>query len=199
MANVDRPFGFTATRHGGGGTPQRLGSYEIADGLGSDIFSGDPVVIQGTGRTIDLASAGNTNLITGIFAGVRYTDANGDVQFRPHWPTGTVGTGLQRGDANPEALVYDDPDQEFIIQVSASAGLVAADVGSVANFVAGAGSAFTGRSAYELDQTSIGQAVDRQLRILGLSRIPENDFGEFAKARVLIRNHSYGAVSAQGV
>ena len=197
--NVDRPFGFTATRHGAGGTPQRLGSYEIANGLPSDIFSGDPVVILGTGRTIDIATAGNANLIVGIFAGVRYTDANGDVQFRPFWATGTVGTGLQRGEDNPEALVYDDPRSEFIVQVSESAGLAVGDVGNLANFVAGAGNAFTGRSAALLDQTTLDPGVARQFRILGLSRIPENDYGEFAKARVLINNHSYGQLAAAGV
>jgi hypothetical protein len=198
MTNVDRPFGFTPTRHGAGGTPQRLGSYEIENGLGSDIFSGDPVVLLGSGRTIDVATAGNANLITGIFAGVRYTDANGDVIFKPNWVSGTVGTGLQRGEDNPEALVYDDPNQEFIIQVSESAGLVVADVGQLANFVAGAGNAFTGRSGYELDQTTLNVSA-RQCRILGLARIPENDYGEFAKARVQIYNHSYGTLASTGV
>jgi hypothetical protein len=105
---------------------------------------------------------------------------------------------LQRGDDNPEALVYDDPRSEFIVQVSASAGLVVADVGQLANFVAGAGSAFTGRSAALLDQTTLNASA-RQFRILGLSRIPENDYGEFAKARVLINNHSYGQLAAAGV
>ena len=176
----------------------RLGSYEIANGQATDFFSGDPVVLLGSGRTIDVATAGNTNLIVGIFAGVRYTDANGDVQFRPTWMSGTVGTGLQRGDDNPEALVYDDPRSEFIVQVSQSAGLAVGDVGQLANFVAGAGNAFTGRSGFLLDQTTLN-ATARQLRILGLSRIPENDFGEFAKARVLINNHSYGQLAAAGV
>lgn len=198
MTNVDRPAGFLPTRHGAGGTPQRLGSYEIANGLASDIFAGDPVVLLGSGRTIDLATAGNANLITGIFAGCRYTDANGDVQFRPFWASGTVGTGLQRGDDNPEALVYDDPRMEFVVQVSSASGLVVADVGLLANFVAGSGNAFTGRSAALLDQTSLNASA-RQLRILGLSRMPENDYGEFAKARVLINNHSYGQLAAAGV
>lgn len=198
MANVDRPFGLVPTRHGGGGTPQRLGEYEIASGLAEDIFSGDPVVIQGSGRTIALATAGDANLLTGIFAGVQYTDANGDVQFRPFWPTGTVATGPIRGQTNPICFVYDDPDQEFVVQVSASAGLVVADVGQMANFVAGAGSAFTGRSAYLLDQTTLASA-SKQLRIIGLSRIPENDYGEFAKARVLINNHTYGSLASAGV
>ena len=195
--NVDRPFGFTATRHGAGGTPQRLGSYEIASALAQDLFSGDPVVLIGTGRRITIASAGDANLIVGVFAGCRYVDSNGDVQFRPRWPSGTVATGIAPGE-DPEALVYDDPRQEFVIQVSASAGLVAADVGQMANFVAGAGSAFTGRSAFELDQGTLSGS-SRQLRILGLSRIPENDYGEFAKARVLINTHSYGQLAAGGV
>jgi len=198
MTNVDRPFGFTATRHGAGGTPQRLGSYEIENGLAENIFSGDPVVLTGTGRRIVLATAGNANLIVGIFAGVRFTDARGDVIFEPNWLSGTVGTGLQRGEDNPEALVYDDPRSEFIVQVSSASGLAETDVGLLANFVAGTGNQFTGRSAYELDQTTLNASA-RQLRILGLSRIPENDYGEFAKARVLINNHSYGQLAAAGV
>lgn len=198
MTNVDRPFGFTATRHGAGGTPQRLGSYEIENGLAENIFSGDPVVLTGTGRRIVLATAGNANLIVGIFAGVRFTDARGDVIFEPNWLSGTVGTGLQRGEDNPEALVYDDPRSEFIVQVSSASGLAEVDVGLLANFVAGTGNQFTGRSAYELDQTTLNASA-RQLRILGLSRIPENDYGEFAKARVLINNHSYGQLAAAGV
>ena len=198
MTNVDRPFGFTATRHGAGGTPQRLGSYEIENGLAENIFSGDPVVLTGTGRRIVLSTAGNANLIVGIFAGVRFTDARGDVIFEPNWLSGTVGTGLQRGEDNPEALVYDDPRSEFIVQVSSASGLAEVDVGLLANFVAGTGNQFTGRSAYELDQTTLNASA-RQLRILGLSRIPENDYGEFAKARVLINNHSYGQLAAAGV
>jgi len=198
MTNVDRPFGFTPTRHGAGGTPQRLGSYEIENGLAEDIFSGDPVVLTGTGRRVILATAGNALLIVGIFAGVRYTDANGDVQFKPNWVSGTVGTGLQRGEDNPEALVYDDPRSEFIVQVSGAAGLAEGDVGAMANFATGTGNAFTGRSGYELDQTSIDPA-SRQCRILGLARIPENDYGEFAKARVLINTHMYGQLAAAGV
>ena len=195
--NVDRPFGLIATRHGAGGTPQRLGAYEVASGLAQDLFAGDPVVLTGTGRRITIATAGDANLITGVFAGVRYVDANGDVQFRPRWPSGTVATGITPGQ-DPEALVYDDPGQEFIIQVSAVAGLVVADVGQMGNFVAGAGNAFTGRSAFEFDQTTLAGA-SKQLRILGLSRIPENDYGQFAKARVLINNHSYGHLAAAGV
>jgi hypothetical protein len=204
--NVDRPAGFLPRRHGAGGTPQRLSAYEIVSALPSNIYSGDPVVLTGTGRQIDLAAAGNTNLITGIFAGCQYVDSNGEVQYRPRWISGTVAEGVTRGE-NPVALVYDDPGMEFVIQVSGAAGLAEGDVGALANFVAGTGNNFTGRSAFQLDQTTIASAVDRQLRILGLARSAggqgggdsSNTYGEFADAVVQIRNHSYGTDGNQGV
>ena len=185
--NVNRPAGFRPVRSFGGGTPQRSGGYEIASGLGSDIYHGDPVVLTGTNRNIDIAVAGNDNLVIGVFAGVQYVDANGDVQFRRRWATGTVTTG--KPDEGPVAFVYDDPNQEFIIQMNTATGFVAADVGSQANFVIAAGNNFTGQSATQLDQTSISAAAGRQCRLLGLARELENDYGEFADVRVSFRTH----------
>lgn len=192
MANVDRPNGLSPVRHGTGGTPQRLTAYAIADQLATNLFSGDPVEVLASGGSalngrpfIDIAGAGAR--IVGVFAGVRYVDANGEQQFRPRWVSGTV---TQQDPRSPvEALVYDDPDMEFEIQVSGSAGLVATDINNFADVVAGAGNAFTGRSAYQLDQTTLG-TTDGQLKILALAgpRV-NNDFGQFAKARVLINEH----------
>ena len=147
--NVDRPSGLIASRHVAGGTPHRLGGYTIASALASDIYSGDPVVLTGTGRNIDIAAAGDDNPMVGVFAGVRYVDSNGDQQFRPRWATGTVATEI-------EALVYDDPMQEFIAQVDDTLGLVEAEVGLNANLVAGAGNNFTGRSAWQIDKNRYG-------------------------------------------
>ena len=190
MANQDRPNGLTPLRHGTGGASQRLVAFAIADALASNIFSGDLVLTTGTASTlngrafIDVVTAGQRSI--GVFAGVRFVDANGDQQFRPRWVTGQVTTQDPRSPV--EALVYADPDMEFEIQVNASAGLVVANVGQKADIVAGAGNAFTGRSGFEIDQTSIG--ATGQLKILGLAgpRV-NNDFGEFAKARVLIDEH----------
>jgi len=192
MANVDRPSGLIASRHSAGGTPQRLGGYTIASALAEDIYSGDPVDLTGTGRNIALATAGDDNPIVGIFAGVKYVDANGEQQFRPRWPTGTVATEI-------EALVYDDPLQEFVAQVDDTAGLIEADVGQLAALVAGAGNDFTGRSAWQIDQSTLAATVTLQVRILGLARQLENDFGQFAKARVVIQRHRYGAQPSVGV
>ena len=189
--NVDRPNGLVASRHSAGGTPQRLGGYSIASALAENIYSGDPVDLTGLGRNIALATAGDDNPIVGIFAGVKYVDSNGEQQFRPRWPTGTVATEI-------EALVYDDPLQEFVVQVDGAAGLIEADVGLLAALVAGAGNNFTGRSAWQADQSTLAATVTLQVRILGLARQLENDYGEFAKARVVIQRHRYGAQPSVG-
>ena len=194
MTNVDRPSGLLPRRHRGGGTPQRIGAYTIASALAENIYSGDPVDLTGTGRNISLATAGADNPIVGIFAGVKYVNSDGDQIFRPRWPTGEVATEI-------EAFVYDDPFQEFVAQVDGAAGMIEADVGLNANLVAGAGSNFTGRSAWQIDNTGVATTITFQVRLLGLARAvsaSENDYGQFAKARCYINRHRYGGQPSAG-
>lgn len=188
--NVDRPNGLIPRRHGTGGTPGRLTAYAIADQHANDIFSGDPVKTTGDASALNgrafIDVCGSSDVAVGVFAGVRYVDSNGEQQFRPRWIGGTV---VQEDPRSPvEALVYDDPDMRFVIQVSGSPGLIAANVGQKADYLVGAGNDFTGRSAFELSQGSIG--ATGTLKILGLAGpAVNNDFGEFADALVLIDQH----------
>ena len=188
--NVDRPNGLTPHVHGTGGTPGRLTAYAIADQHANDIFSGDPVKTTGSASALNgrafIDVCGASDGAIGVFAGVRYVDSNGEQQFRPRWVGGTV---TQQDPRSPvEALVYDDPDMRFVIQVSGVAGLAALNVGQKADYLVGAGNSFTGRSAFELDQSGIGGTGP--LKILGLAGpAVNNDFGEFADALVLIDIH----------
>ncbi len=187
--NVDRPNGLSPHVHGTGGTPQRLTAYAIADQHANDIFSGDPVKTTGSASALNgrafIDVCGASDRAIGVFAGVRYVDSNGEQQFRPRWVGGTV---TQQDPRSPvEALVYDDPDMRFVIQVSGSAGLVAADVGQKIDYLVVAGNAFTGRSAFEADQSTLG--ATGTLKILALAHGINNDFGEFADALVLINDH----------
>jgi hypothetical protein len=167
-----------------------LTAYAIADQHANDIFSGDPVKTTGDASALNgrafIDVCGSSDVAVGVFAGVRYVDSNGEQQFRPRWIGGTV---VQEDPRSPvEALVYDDPDMRFVIQVSGSPGLIAANVGQKADYLVGAGNDFTGRSAFELSQGSIG--ATGTLKILGLAGpAVNNDFGEFADALVLIDQH----------
>lgn len=183
MANQDNPNGFTPLKHARGGVIRYSEEYTIASGLAANIFSGDPVKLTGTGRNITVCAAGDTTI--GIFAGCRYTNSQGEPIFSPYWPTGTVA-------ADAKAMVYDDPD--IIFEVQGDEDIVEADIGNKADFVAGTGSTKTGRSAFELDSSNIGTGDG--LMILGLVNRPDNDYGNFAKVQVLLREHALrGAMS----
>lgn len=188
--NVNRPSGLIAVRHNSGGTPRRSSAYAIASGLANDIFIGDLVKTIGSADAnsgfpqINKVAAGETSV--GVFAGVSYTDVNGDVIFTRVWRTGTVFIADPQ---NPvTAIVYDDPETIFRVQVNDATGLAAADVGQKADISVVAGDFLTGRSASQLDKTG-GLSATAQLKIMRLYSSPENAFGEFADAEVLIDEH----------
>ena len=87
MANLDAPQGFTPVRHMSGGVI-RTNAYEIANGSGTSIFSGDAVQLL-TNGTITLMA--NDTKPIGVFAGCEYTDqATGDVKFLKVWTASTT-------------------------------------------------------------------------------------------------------------
>lgn len=198
MANLNNPSGFMAVKHAVGGTPTRVNSgadYAIAGGLASNIYRGSMVKPTGTGNNIDVVAAG-ANPMLGPFHGVNYVDANGDTQFRPRWLSGqTVQTG-----SVPEASVFDDPQLLFDAQVSGAAGLVATNIGNTANIVIGTGTAITGMSADQVDQTTFSaSAVNQQLQVQQLRQITGNAYGQYARALVSIFLHYKNALAGAGV
>ena len=196
--NINNPSGLTAIKHSGGSTPTRVNSsadYAIAGGLASNIYRGSLVKPTGTGTNIDVVAAG-ANPSIGTFHGVNYVDANGDTQFRPRWLSGqTVQTG-----SVPEATVFDDPELLFDAQVSGAAGLVATNIGNTANILIGVGSALTGQSADQVDQSTFSaSAVNQQLQVQSLRLFTNNNYGQFARAVVTIFLHYKGALAGAGV
>lgn len=183
---ADRPNGLVPLRHLTGGTI-RASEYTIASGYATSIFSGDPVVTVGTGKTIAQAAAGG-NLL-GVFAGVRYTDASGDTQFSPYWPASTTATNIV-------AYVFDDPD--IVYEVQADAAVAAAGLGLCYDIVVGTGSTVTGRSAVELDVGAT--AANAQLRTIGfVDRIDAATASAYPKLEVVIGEHEYGVGRNAGV
>lgn len=186
MANVNAPSGLKPTRHQTGGQI-RLSQYSIASGYGTSIFSGDPVVQTGTGKNIAASAAGTTNSI-GVFAGVRYVDAQGRQIFAPAWPAGTVATEIV-------ALVYDDPDIVFEAQIDT---IAEADVGLLADWALGTGSLATGVSGAYVDSATKA-TTGTSLRIIGLVPRVDNAYGAYAKVEVLFIEHALrGVVSGVG-
>lgn len=174
MANTDAPRGFRPYRHLTGGTI-RTSEYSITSGYATSIFYGDVVKLVAAG-TIEAAAAGNR--IVGIFRGVEYTNASGEVVFSKYWPASTTATNIK-------AYVVDDPNVTFVVQSAGST--VAADVGNLGDHVAGTGSTSTGISAHELNGTTgTGTAG---FRVLGLAKAPDNEYGTNVDLEVQIYEH----------
>jgi hypothetical protein len=180
MANLDAPNGFTPVRHLKGGTVRYDGGYTITSALASDIFLGDVVILLGNGKDIDVAAA-TEETILGIFAGCRYTAANGDVVWAKQWVSGTATLG----GVDAEAFVYTDPG---IIYSAQCTTIAEANVGLAADLLAGAGNAATGVSGFEVNGAAYG--ATGQFLVLGLAGAPDginpSEYGADARIEVIV-------------
>ena len=168
MANLDAPNGFTPSYHRNGGTIRYEGGFKIADGLASNIFSGDLVIIDATadGTHIDVGAAASTRLL-GVFAGCQYTAANGDVRWQNQWASGTA----TQGGASAEAFVYTDQNIVYTAQLD---GIITADeiFGYADSVQTVAGNAANGISGMEVDAASAAATI-LQLKLLGYAAAPD--------------------------
>jgi hypothetical protein len=189
MSNTNAPFGFRICRHLSGGIPGRLNEYPIPDAFSANIMYGDLVKTDGAGQILKATA---TDLITGVFFGVRYVTTAGDVIFNKFWaastdlPTGSLAYGL----------VADDPALTFYGQMLTSAN--AADVGLLADLDAGTDNVTTGLSG----QSVAGHAgAETQLKIIRILEIPVRNAegnqalsvaGNYALVEVKIAKHELG-------
>lgn len=181
MANSNLPFGARPVMMGSGGGNFRFGQpYTIASGYTSTIKKGDFVITTGTGRNIALA--GTTVPLRGVFSGVKYIDALGMPQWSNMWLANTVATEV-------EAYVFDDRLMQFEIQ--ADEDVVEGDIGQMADHVYGAGSTLTHLSGSGLDSSLIGSTG--QLAIEELA--PGWVYGNYAVVRVRIAEHERDATN----
>lgn len=209
MANSDSRGGLKPVRHKSGAPYNGAATpYYIASTYATALYIGDPVIKVaggsnaamvktnvgtfniGTLPSIEKATAGDGNRITGVIVGFSALPTSLDKQYNP-------------ASTERVALVCDDPDMVFEIQ--ADGAIAAADIGlnAVLIFTHG-GSTATGLSGVELDTTSDGPAADasNQLLILRAVNRDDNDTtSAWAKVEVLINQHtqSVGTVGTLGI
>ena len=199
MANIDSAFGLKPVRRRNGATYHVATTpYYVPAGYGTALFIGDPVVKTGDSNaaevtapgagsfapgmlpTINKATAGDGNMVTGVIVGFA-PDPNG--LERVHNPASTARV----------AYVADDPDQIFTIQ--ADGAIAANQIGLNAVFIyTNSGSTETGLSGVELDTSSDAPAADasNQLTILRVADMPgRNELGSaWTVVEVRINNHT---------
>ena len=162
------PYLRTATDAPFGAVPEgptaRIRPYNKAVGYATRIFPGDFVTLASDGN-VQVAAAGD--VLLGVAA---------------------MNSAASTAEAN--FLVYDDPDQLFVVQNDdGGTALAQTNVGNNADILATTGDTTTGRSLHELDQSTAITAT-AQLRIVGLHPI-ETAFAANRKMVVRINEHYY--------
>ena len=179
MANKDAAFGLRPMgKVGQNRDNQGLSEYDIAASA-SAIYFNDPVEILSTG-TIGVAAA--TDALLGSLGGVFFTDAStSKPTFANHLDASNTATDIK-------GFVSDDPYERFEIQ--SDGATEATDVGQNADIVYAAGSSPDYVSKVELDESDHKDAT-AQLRILGISKDPDNNEAGSANVNlvVLINEH----------
>ena len=179
MANKDAAFGLKPIgKVGQNGDNNGLSEYSIAASA-TAIYFQDPVAMAATG-TITVAAAGG--VLLGSLNGVFFTDATtSKPTFANHLNASNTATDIV-------GFVTDDPYQRYEIQ--SDGATAAADVGLNADIAYTAGSSPDYVSKVELD-FSDQKTGTAQLRIIGISKDPENNEAGSANVNcvVIINEH----------
>lgn len=173
MPNVNTAFGFRPLHEPNPGELIEcvaLASYATA------LFVGDVVILGGSGDlsgrpSVQQATAGSLNNL-GVIVGIQ--------------PTSPDSLGTHRGTASTLRIVQvapGYPQTRFLVNCNAS--IAVTDIGAGYDLVVAAGSTTTGRSAMQLDISTLSTAADRTFRMLGFQNRPDNTIGTGADAIVV--------------
>lgn len=171
MANKDAPAGARAVLKDGSSFNGSFRKMSVDVSNATAIFQGDFVVQEADGN-IAPATAGATNPIVGVCAGVVVDRAVSATENVGYLPATTAGNILVTPIESCYFRIQEDGD---------TSQLDAASRGARINFIAGTGSTVTGRSGHELDSSSVGQDATYQLSLIELVPAVDNAYGEFAE------------------
>ena len=161
-ANIDYPRGLEVN-----GPCLRSREYTLSAAYSEDVFIGTPVVANGTGRDVVLATVGTGNPVLG--AVIAIFDAN-KVPIA-YWPDDKAGVGY--------VTVADHPEQQYIIQGDGDTTyLDINDCNGNVNLVGSGGSTVNYRSAVELnDSDTGGNTAGDQIRLIRPADRADNTVG----------------------
>ena len=186
MANKDAAFGLKPigkvgqNRDNGG-----LSEYDIAASADA-IYFNDPVEMASTG-TITVAAA--TDVLLGSLNGVFFTDATtSKPTYANHLNASNTATDIV-------GFISDDPYERFEVQ---SAGTVAqTNIGNCADISYSAGSSPNFVSKTEISGTMAATAA--QLKIIGVSKDPDNNELGSANANVVVTINEHFLKATAGI
>ena len=190
MANIDAAFGLRPIGKVGSGV-QNMGTtmYTIEDNYGTAIFKGDHV-LQSGGYVIKGTASGAT--ILGVFNGCFYIDPTSKKPTYSNYYPGSINVtsaGSISGSTNIDAYIYDDPYMLFEAQCDGT--IAKTDIGKNTDTVLTTGSTVNGLSKNEIDDSTEATTAGLQVKIIGITKDPENDDASSANANwyVMFNEH----------
>ena len=185
MANIDAAFGLRPIGKVGSGV-QNMGTtmYTIEDNYGTAIFKGDHV-LQSGGYVIKGTASGAT--ILGVFNGCFYIDPTSKKPTYSNYYPGSINVtsaGSISGSTNIDAYIYDDPYMLFEAQCDGT--IAKTDIGKNTDTVLTAGSTVNGLSKNEIDDSTEATTAGLQVKIIGITKDPENDDASSANANLYV-------------
>ena len=174
MSNANAPFGLKPLNLNGT-TWSGQGKLVYIPSSQGAIYIGDPLIPLGTMDTYGvpawgIATAGTGHIITG--SGVTLLQSN-----TIYHPTSVVDYGF----------VCDDPDVMYSIQDDGSASITAGGYSNANLQVGSGGSTQTGLSSWQLVATTAASGnATYQVKMLGLTRGPDNALGLYARWNVML-------------
>ena len=159
-------FGLKPIRaYGNGYESMGLGEYPVA--ASSDAMFFQDLIVQAATGFVTVGVAATENIL-GSLNGVFFTDATtSKPTFANHLNASNLATDIK-------ALVNDSPLQQYEVRSNNTGASVQADVGATADIAYTAGSTSNFVSRCTLNDSTIDLAT-QQLKIIGVSRDPEND------------------------
>ena len=160
-------FGLKPIRaYGNGYESMGLGEYPVA--ASSDAMFFQDLIVQAASGFVTVGIAGTENIL-GSLNGVFFTDTNtSKPTFANHLLASNAATDIV-------ALVNDSPLQQYEVRSNNAGASAQTDVGNTADITYTAGVASNFVSRVTLNDGSLNNNAEQQLKIIGVSRDPENN------------------------
>ena len=152
--------------YGNGYENMGLGEYPMAASSAATYFQ--DLVVQAATGYVTVGIAGTEDII-GSLNGVFYTDATtSKPTFQNYLQGSNTATDIV-------ALVNDNPLQQYEIRSNNTGASAQTDVGNTADIAYTAGATPNYVSRATLDDSTLNNNADQQVKIIGVSRDPENN------------------------
>ena len=197
MANVDAAFGYRPVGKVGSGVNNGGTTLNtIVDNYATSIFKGDHVMQSG-GYVIAGTASGSTNL--GVFNGCFYIDPTSK---KPTWSNyysqvNVTASGSISGSTNIDASIYADP--YYLFEVQCDGTIAKTDIGKNTESILGTSSTVNGLSVTEISSGAEATTAALQVKIVGITKDPENDDASSANANWHIMWNEHVKFSSTGI